>query len=254
MQRLRNLLVLGVACLLLTQTSCGDTTPPPGEVDPCLARRQVDFGTSYNSHLDSSDCHLDNGTYGEYFRTTATGSFTVSLTSSTFDPRLFVYSPDQTIIAENDDANPNTQGSSLRIIGGSSPATYVFTASSGQQNQSGDFTLATEQNSTSLTDCKLAWLVRGASASQKLETTDCTGVSFYDRYSIYLKSGETVTIRMMSTMFESSVEVFGVTGHKVAGAVGGADINYTPGDTGYYLVYAASTGPNQTGSYVLTIN
>ena len=249
---------LGTNSLVATVQGGPSATFTATAVVPCLAPPlEYTFGTTLNGSLSTLDCRLGNGSYADLYQAgvmMSGGLFRVSLTSSSFDSYLYVLGFDQSLIAENDNASSGTQNASVRIIGTPFPASYIFKASSATSGATGSYTLSSAGVSTSVTNCEEVFITRRASTFQNLETTDCSGSSFYDRYTIYLKAGESVTIYMSPSGFEKNLELFDPSGTSVSTSLGTTEIVYTPLQTGYYVIHAGSVTPNQTGPYILGVN
>ncbi len=221
---------------------------------PCHAPRHITFGTVYNGHLGNGDCHMDDAAYGDFNQFSATGSFRVSLSAPGFDALLRVYDSDRTPLAVNDNAHPDIASSVVRIIGPSSPETYVLVASSATRDTQGDFTLASEPVPANVTNCEEVFIRRPAATAQSLEPTDCFGATFYDRYTIYLKQGESVRVSMTSAALGKNLELLDPAGARVATATGEADITFVAPEAGYYIIRAGSGAPGETGPYTLGVN
>jgi hypothetical protein len=232
----------------------------PNAVSPCTAPTAHTIGTTSNGALTTSDCVLADGSYIDFYSTTVSSAnaFLFSESSASFDTYLFLLAGDLTPIAENDDASgTNSQIKVLLPSGG-----YVAGASSFDPGATGNYSLFSAVISADVAGCEDAFIVRGITTSQNVQTTDCvdsSGPYYGDQLFIYLKAGQALTISMNSTAFDAYLELRDENGTLVAvnddasGSTINAQIIYTPSTAGYYSIFATTAFVSATGSYSLII-
>ncbi len=167
---------------------------------------------------------------------------------------MSLLAPDGTLIANNDDASFTTHNSEIKAILPS--GNYLLAASAYNSGEVGNYSLSSAITPADVTNCEDVFIARGVSTTQSIQTTDCDVDTYTDLYIIFLTAGRSVTISMSSTAVDAYLELY-KPGTLVASndnASGtDAQIVYTPSTTGYYIIYARTAAPSQTGSYTLTI-
>jgi hypothetical protein len=223
--------------------------------DPCVGRQSY-VGT-VNGSLGSFDCRLPNGAWRDLFQTIigpgSGGSFRVSLNSNFFDSYLYVLADDMTPVAEASALTSPSRTASVRVIG-QSLTTYVLGASSAGADASGDYTLSETIVPINVTNCEEVFITSTVGMGQNLESTDCSDSSLYDKFTVYLKGGQTVTIDMTSMAFTTHLELLNSAGRVEATADGNASLVYTAPVNGYFVIHAGSAAANQTGPYGLFLH
>lgn len=232
--------------------------------NPCLSSTAHTIGATSNGQLTTLDCRFSNGfTVGTYVdRYTATvataGAFTVTQSSTAFDSFLMLTLADGTPLAVNDDASTATNNSFIRAL---LPAgNFAFAATSFGANAIGAYTLATASIATTVTNCDRVWIVRGVTTNQNLQTTDCVNSGYYsDDLIVFLRGGQSMTITMTSSVFDSFLELYNSAGQRIA-----FNDDITPGNTNSQVLFTAgadiflaivptSGTAGATGAYTLTV-
>ena len=111
-------------------------------LDPCGANRTVTVGSTATDTLTTAACRLADGSYLKRFKFSVTASTPVriDLTSTQFDPYLFVQQEGSaTKLAEDDDSGPGLNAEVLQVF---APGNYVITATSATASETGIFELA----------------------------------------------------------------------------------------------------------------
>jgi hypothetical protein len=238
---------------------------------PCTASRSTTVPGTLSRSLEAGDCQLPNGRYAEYFAAAVTSTpFRVTMSASVI-PSLSVFNAaGDTVGFSTGTATAN--GTFKAFF---APATYRFGASTSAANATGTYTLTSVNLTTtdsSVTGCERVYITRGANSfGQKIQSTDCSGsyddgsgvdTHWFDRYRIYLKSGETITIRMEGTT-DHLIRVINANTGVVAlqydnGIRGTAEqTTFTAPSAGQWIIDAATynntRGTPETGTYKLTI-
>ncbi|MBC7843943.1 MAG: Ig-like domain-containing protein [Gemmatimonadaceae bacterium] len=112
------------------------------QLDPCGVNRTVTVGSTTTDTLTSSACRLADGSYIKRFGFSVTTSTPVriDLTSTQFDPYVFVQLAGAAAkVAEDDDSGPGLNAEVLQVL---APGEYVITVTSATAGESGLFELA----------------------------------------------------------------------------------------------------------------
>jgi len=219
------------------------------------------IGTTSNGTLSTSDCRFADGSYVDFYSTTVStaSAYLFTQSASSFDTYLLLLAADQTPIAENNDASATTSNSAIKALLPSD--NYILAANSRGPGATGSYALSSSTTSVTVTNCETVYIVRGLTTTQNVSTTDCVeaGPYYSDRYFIYLKAGQSLTVTMSSTAVDSWLELYDSGGNLVAvnddrdEATFDARIVYTPPVAGYYRIFARTNSSGETGSYSLTI-
>ena len=244
---------------------------------PCTASRAMTVPGTFTRSLEAGDCQLPNGRYVEYFQFTAGSAtaFSISESSTSFVPSLSIRNP------AGDTIGFHTPGATPAAFKTFLPAgTYRVGASTSAANATGGYTVTTTTigaTDSSVTGCERVYIARGAtSGGQNIAATDCqlsyddgggngTQLHYGDRYRIYLKSGESITIQMSGTA-DHLIRVINANTGAVAlqydnGVKGTTETTtFTAPSAGQWIIDAATynnaTGgaPPDVGTYRLTIS
>jgi len=220
------------------------------------------IGTTSNGTLSTSDCRFADGSYVDFYSTTVStaSAYLFTQSASSFDTYLLLLAADQTPIAENNDASATTSNSAIKALLPSD--NYILAANSRGPGATGSYALSSSTTSVTVTNCETVYIVRGLTTTQNVSTTDCVeaGPYYSDRYFIYLKAGQSLTVTMSSAAVDSWLELYDSGGNLVAvnddryeGGTFDAQIVYTPPVAGYYRIFARTNSSADTGSYSLTI-
>ena len=239
--------------------------------DPCSAARAYAIPSTISRTLDAADCKLANNRYVEYFdATVGTSPFLINESSTAFIPSMSIKT------LAGDTVGFNTPGASpAQFKAFLAPGTYRIGASTSLANTTGAYTLTSTTigaTDSSVTNCERVYINRGSnSTGQKIQSTDCSGVyddgsgsetHWFDRYRIYLKAGETITIRMEGTTDHLIRVINANTGAVVLqydnGIRGATETTtFTAPTAGQWIIDAATynnvRGTPETGTYKLTI-
>jgi hypothetical protein len=240
--------------------------------DICTVFVPYTVGSTVNGSISTSDCLLNGFRTDLYSVTLTTGSTTfdmVSPNASAVDPFLELRDNSNNIVAFHDDITQTDKNARLRVIalGG---AYRLFARPFNSAQTAGSYTLTSSTTSTaSVVQCQENWLVgwpgTGMTVTESIAATDCTGGSatrgnFGDLYYIYLRAGQTVTIRENAT-FDTFLYLFDTAGVKLVedddsgGGAAGTNslITFTAATAGRYLILASTYDPNITGAYTISV-
>jgi len=208
---------------------------------------------SSSGSLAVHDCRGAGGAYQDQFLAPILQVDEIRLSSSSFDPLLSISTDYGLPVAENDDASSTDHNSYIKVISkGGVEGTHLYVTSS-QSGALGDYTLTKNYVSEDVRNCEKVFITRHLTANENLEATDCSGASYYDKFLLYLRSGESVFIDMTSSVFAKKLELLDPDGNVVATSVGTTSINYVPTNSGYYVIRAGSVSAGATGRYDLQI-
>jgi uncharacterized protein YjdB len=118
------------------------TLKTTSKLDPCGVNRSVTVGSTIGDTLVSTSCRLADGSFVKRFSFSVTASTPVriDLTSTQFDPYIFVQQAGSaTKLAEDDDSGPGLNAEVLQVF---APGDYVITATSATAGETGQFDLA----------------------------------------------------------------------------------------------------------------
>jgi hypothetical protein len=249
-------------------TACGSdhsggvTGPPPPPVDPCAVRTPYPFGTTTDGTFTTSDCPSFDKSFIDSYTTTidAPGAYLFTETSTAVDTYLFLDAEDGSLIAENDDASSVDSNSSIKAL---IPAgNYVIAANTFDTGETGDYKLSSSKTTESIENCERVFIARGMTTAQNLAPTDCTTNGFYsDDVLFFIHGGQSVTVSVNSTAFDSYVEIYSRAGlvasndDKSATSTD-AEVTYTAPTTDYYLISPTSKlsgAAGTTGAYTMIV-
>jgi len=230
--------------------------------DPCLPSVIHALGSTTNGKLSPADCQFNDGSLVDLYTVNIPSGGTYLFTEAAgFDTFLLLFSSTGSIIGENDDvAQPNTSVVKAILPAGS----FVLGANAFFPNVTGDYTLTSASSTTEITNCEDVWIMRGASTTQSLQTTDCNASGLYsDDYLIFLRGGQSVTASMTSTALDSYLEVYLLNSNGTGtlqdsndnanGTTQDAQLVFTPPANGFYYFKARSAAAGATGAYTISI-
>jgi hypothetical protein len=180
---------------------------------PCAERTAHSIGTTTSGTLATTDCHLGDGTFADFFSTTLPqANAYLFRESASFDTYLYLAMPDGAVIAENDD--DETAMSKNSAIKALLPAgSYLLGASSFDAGVTGAYTISSSTTSTSVTRCEIVFVVKNVSTTQNVESSDCLSTTasasptYADAFLIFLRTGQSVTVTMNSTAVNSFIDL-----------------------------------------------
>ena len=233
--------VSGLTPLTFTATS----------MDPCTIAGPHTVGETIHGTLASGDCRFD-GAYFDFYRTTLTAGTYVFDQTSTFDTYLYMSTELGAPVAVNDDIRGDNRNSRLKVI---LPAgTYILAASS-YGDATGAYTFASA-STTAEVRCEEVFVMKGISTAQSWRPGDCSNNQVYDDYSIFLNSGETITVTMTSSTAAAVLTLLhpdgSTRGTSNVDGTNTARIAYTAPEAGLFVIHAESVG-GPTGEYTLVI-
>jgi hypothetical protein len=112
------------------------------QLDPCGVNKTITVGATLTDTLTASACRLSDGSYVKRFKfdVTASTPVRIDLTSTQFDPYIFLQlAGSATKVAEDDDSGPGLNAEVLQVL---APGSYVITATSATAGETGIFDLA----------------------------------------------------------------------------------------------------------------
>jgi hypothetical protein len=140
---------------------------------------------------------------------------------------------------------------------------FILGATSNAPLVTGSYTLSSAAAASAISGCQaFVFAARGITTTQALQTTDCVINGFYaDDMLIFLRTGQPVTIDMISTAVDAFLEI------RQLGRGGGLAFNddrdastdnarlvFTAPFDDYYGLRPTSAAAGQTGAYTLTIS
>jgi hypothetical protein len=152
-----------------------------GDVEPqavCAQNQPINFGQPIQGTLATGDClnpiEGDGSRVDEYTFTGSAGQQIAVSMSASFDTFLYLLNPDGSVLAVNDDANPNV-GTDSRIpptgfVTLPSSGVYSILANSFRPEDGGPYTL----NLIAGTTCNLTAIAFGETKTGTLNSGDCT--------------------------------------------------------------------------------
>ena len=253
--------VTGTNTLVASSGNLPSVTFTANGVDPCTVLTNYAFGTSVNGTLSSTDCRLSDGSFIDFYVTTISGAGTYLFNqSASFDTFLVLFAEAGPLIALNDDIAATNLNSAIKAI---LPAgNYVIGATSFDPDVLGTYTLASSSTTAGVSNCEDAFVVKGITSSQELQTSDCVGEGFYwDDYIIFLTAGQSITATMTSPAIDSFLELYDNSGSATplvsndnsGASTSDAQISYTATVTGFYFISATSAAAGVTGPYTITV-
>ncbi|MFL5486879.1 MAG: hypothetical protein ACJ8AJ_00200 [Gemmatimonadaceae bacterium] len=225
----------------------------------CAAVTEHPLGSTTDGQLSTTDCVFLDGSFIDFYTVNipTAGTYIFNQSAAGLDSYLVLFGPNGALVGYNDDLSASSTNAEIRAV---LPAgTFILGTNSFDANATGPYSLASA--TTSLGNCKDAFVVRGVTSPQVLDTSDCaSGGAYADFYVIYLTSGHPVTISMNSTAVDSYLALYtGGTGTLLASndnidtSVKDARLIFSPPGTGFYIIQARSIGTVVTGDYTLGI-
>jgi hypothetical protein len=231
--------------------------------DPCLAKTDYAIGVTASGTLASTSCHLSDGSYADFysFSVPTDNAYLFTQESSSFDTYLLLSRPDGTPIGENDDADPTTSNSAIKVL---LPAgSYTLRVGSFEAGATGKYSLSSKTTSSSVTGCESVFVAVGISTEQALESTDCLwadGPIYADAFTIFLKEGQSLEVSMSSVTVDSFLELYEMVSLKQVASNDNRDsstkdarLTYTAPAAGFFVIIARSAAGSPTGAYTLTL-
>jgi hypothetical protein len=219
-------------------------------------------GQSLNADLSSTDCYnsVRTSSYHDRFTFVATAgiSYTIVMSSSTFDSYLILKDSSGSVVASNDDAD----GSNSRIIHpAATSGTYTIEATSFTSRAIGPYTVSlTSSGGSSGCSSSFNMIFPGMSRDGTLAATDCYSTVHASRYHDKLvfvgTAGVSYTIVMTSQDFDAYLILRSSDGAVIAeddDGNGGRDskITFTPTISAAYTIEATSYLSGATGRYMV---
>jgi hypothetical protein len=228
--------------------------------DPCVVTATHTIGTPTNGQLTLSDCAYADGSFVDFIGTTvpSAGAYVFSQSAGQFDTFMLLYTADGSPVAVNDDFGTETNSRIKAIL----PAgNYVIAANSFELHTIGSYTITSQFDGTSITNCEEVFALRGSTTTQTLETTDCprTGGFYGDEYFILIPAGQSITVSMTSTAVDSYLLIYDLSGNQLAanddkdGTTKDAQLVFTSPVSAFYRVFPSSANAGATGAYTIAI-
>ena len=234
--------------------------------DPCEVTFAHAFGSTTTGKLTLADCQVNDGSFVDFFTVTtpATNTYLFEQESSAFDPYILLLGTDYLVIAENDDVAPNNTNSRIKAIlpaGDFIVAANSIAPSSFNSLLTGNYTVHSSTTTEPVSNCEDAFVVKGITTEQSLQTTDCNANGLLsDVYIIFLKTGQTITVTMTSSVIDSSLQLFELRtnglvaqNEDIDGTTKNASLSFTAQNFGYYIINARTPATGVTGAYTLTV-
>jgi hypothetical protein len=249
-----NTLVASAGNLSVTVTATG--------ADPCSNLSTLTLGTTANGDLSPGDCALSDGSFVDFYQISlpTAGTYLFDETSAAFDSYLVMFNATGRLVGINDDVVPgNNVNSRIKAI---LPAgTFIVGANSFDAGKTGSYTLASAASTAEVTNCEDVFVVAGTSTAQSLSSSDCTANGILaDEYLIFMQQGQSITVSMSSTAFDSYLELHAdgssailASNDNIDGTTQNAQFAFTATSTGFYIIRARSVAAGATGAYTLAI-
>ncbi len=251
---------VGSYTLVASAANLTPVTFTASTVDPCIGLTPLNFGTSANGTLSTSDCQLADGSFIDFFSTTvpAAGTYVFTQTASTIDSFLVLFGSTGVVIGVNDDLSDATRNSAVKAI---LPAgDYRLGATSWAASEVGTYTLTSASSATGITNCEDVFLARGSNTAQQLQTTDCaiSSTVVADDYFVFIENGQSITVTMASSAFNTTLELWSTPTTRLAvnddnGTSTDSRLTFTSTSSNLYLVRATSSVPGASGAYTLAV-
>jgi hypothetical protein len=244
----------------------GKLRSPELNTHTCGHEEQLQCGIATTGTLQTGDCVLssDNTLFDVWTFTGVAGqSVTITMDSTAVDSYLILLNPSGGVVDEDDDSNG---GNNARITATlPSSGTYEVVTNTFAAGQTGSYTVRVSgagcSNSAPPT-CTPAEtpIACGATATGGLTSTDCTlsdGTS-YDVYTFSGTSGQSVTINMDSSAFDTYLLLANPSAQVVAenddrDNSTNSTITFTLDSTGTWFILANSFSAGETGNYTLQL-
>ena len=234
--------------------------------DPCAITFAHPFGSTTTGKLTLADCQVNDGSFVDFFTVTTPGTNTYLFEqeSSAFDPYILLLGTDYFVIAENDDATATTTNSRIKAIlpaGDFIVAANSIAPSSLNSLLTGNYTVHSSITTDPVSNCEDAFVVKGITTQQSLQTSDCSASGLLsDVYIIFLNTGQTVTVTMTSSAIDSYLQLFELRTNAIVAqnddidaTTKNASLSFTAQNFGYYIINARTTATGVTGAYTLTV-
>jgi hypothetical protein len=238
--------VAGLAPLLFTANT----------VDPCDVTPPHAPGAATQGSLATGDCRFQDGTFVDFYATSLSAGTYLFNMSAGFDAYLFMLTAAGAPVGVNDDIIFNVDlNSRIKTI---VPAGNYILATSSVSPTSGPYTLSSSPTTAEVTNCEDVFVLKGITTNQSLQSTDCAINGRADEYFIFLIPGQSVTVSMSSSAFDSFLTILGLDGsikasndNREAGT-NDARVTYTGVGFGdFYIIRAGSATTDGTGQYTL---
>lgn len=228
--------------------------------DPCDSSVTFTLGSTASASLSAADCRLGSGEYIDFYAVNLPTAQAVSfnLSSTAFDTWLEMYDVGGNVVAVNDDASASTANSAVRVFAPS--GSYFLAATSFNAGATGAYQL-TSSGLAGNVNCDEYWVVPGVSITGTLTATDCDfGGYLADDYSVVLRPGQTLTVRLESAAFDAYLALYDAADALVVANDDGAGgtnslLTYTHTGTGpaVFLIDASTFDPGESGAYTLIV-
>jgi hypothetical protein len=244
---------MALAAVQLSCSSDASGTGPPG-ADACTVVTPLTLGATATGQLASTDCRLVDGSYIDYYSTTLTASWYIFDMSAGFPTYLILRGADGSVIGVHDDVGHGANTTLKALL----PAGSYMLGANAYPGSIGGYTLTSASDHTDVSNCEIAFVTKGTSTNQNLTTSDCDGnTSFSDDYIIFIPSGQSITVAMSSSAFDSFLELFGAGGRVAVNDNGpsgnDASLTYTSSASAFYVIRAESAAAFTTGAYTIAI-
>lgn len=217
--------------------------------DPCVTPTAHTINTTLAGSLDPLDCTKNEGiSYSDFFSVTLqnTEFLSFNVASIGFEPILNLPDPDSSVPVwlglhgvSDVVAPPGTHILSVR----GTPGAYELKSRSLEGPK----------------DCTRFYIMPGTRLEGDLEASGCMfGRFIVDEYLVYLKEGQTLTVRMSSNDIDAAIYLFDLGDSFIWGdsnSGGGTDalMTYTAPSSGMWVLRATSPGGTHTGHYTLEV-
>lgn len=233
-------------------------------IEPERSERDISFGDEKSGSLDGSDgtsrrrigLPADDFT----FSGSSGDSVLVDLSSHDFDTYLYLFGPDGSLLAGNDDFG----GTSRSLVKLALPASgkYTIEVTAYESGEAGDYQIVLLSGEDFNPQRSGVELFYGRSASGSLGATDGTSRSrtgsLADDYTFTGASGDSVIIDLSSDEFDTYLILFGPDGSQVArnddfGSTSRSYIWHRLSSSGVYTIEVTTYSSHELGRYEITL-
>jgi hypothetical protein len=231
----------------------------------CTTNGALALDATVTGSLIASDCKYPGGELTDRFLFTTAQQRAVRFSQTgpaALNTYLEIYDAEEGILAFNNDSADvaGHPSSVIKIL--LAPGTYELSPSAFAAGVTGNYSLtATAVPESSNTCNERVFAMRGITTIAELAAGDCVTAGspsyLYERYLVVMHAGQTYTISMNSTTFNTYLELGPLNGAAVASnddATGtNARITFTPTVSNFYVIVASSSSTGESGAYTLII-
>lgn len=249
---------VGVQALTATVGALPPVTFVAGAIETAIDCNQSELidHTTVHADLDKDSCASPDG---QFFKTflllvddSSASAHQFTLTSLDFDAEIEVRDVHMNLVARNTYGRKTGPGFSITAL--LRPGVYAVSATSHKPGVTGAFALEYRKMGSDISGCGDSFVMRGVSTTQMATYADCRrGDDYEDRYSIYLKTDEQVSVSITDESYSGpGLELTDVYGEIFATSTPAGDyertLTFTAPSSGFYVIGAWGSDDNTTFS------